>query len=378
MRRLTTHLPLLVLLSACAGSERDKGESGAFGTTTATGPGLDDQNRFAFIADGVPVVTDTDGDPVVPIRLPTDDYTSLTYIYLNRTGTAVGFSLSLDTTTIRPFGVRIDPTARALDAQPINDAVTRSKGPVPDAAGDVWGWVQYGDGTSPSNLIRLTTLDGTSLPGDAVAGWTQVWGYDFLGDGRFVTIYSDNSTDGPLWALDPSTETSDQLTETTFYDHLEVGLDDRVLGTIPFGFGVFDPATGLTTEYPIFPWYESALCPTEGPSGDDPLCFFEMVHPDWSADGRKVVFMGRASLITYDDDDGDVFVHDVESGETVRLTDDDTRDWTPRLSADGMWVYWLRDGTQLVRKRADGTGDLEVIWSGASASGQLQVAWPGL
>ena len=88
--------------------------------------------------------------------------------------------------------------------------------------------------------------------------------------------------------------------------------------------------------------------------------------------------MGRASIHTYDDDDGDVFVHDVATAETVRITDDDIRDWTPRLSADGEWVYWLRNLHQLVRKRADGTGDIEVIWSGQQISGQLQVAWPSL
>ncbi len=379
MRSVGLLCSLLLCLEGCATAPADKGETGAEvppGGGGGQSGGLDDQNRFVFIADGVPVVTDTDGDPVVPIELSTDDYTSLVYVYINRTGTAVGFSLSLDTRTIQPFGVRVEPTAGVLVAQHINDVVTRSKGPIPDATGDAWGWIQYGGDTSPTNLIRLTTLEGEPLPGDAVAGWTQVWGYGFFADGRFVTIYSDNSTDGPLWALDPDTESSAQLTDTTFFDFIEVGPDDRVLGTIIQGFGIFDPATGTTTEHPIFPGYESGACPTAGPRGDDPLCYFEMVHPDWSADGRKVVFMGRAGLVTYDDDDGDIFVHDIDSGETVRITDDVERDWTPRMSADGMWVYWLRESTTLVRKRADGTGEIEVIWAGASASGQLGVAWP--
>ncbi len=87
--------------------------------------------------------------------------------------------------------------------------------------------------------------------------------------------------------------------------------------------------------------------------------------------------MGRAVLGTYDDNDGDIFVHDMASGETVRLTDDDVRDWTPRFSADGQWVYWLRDNHQLVRAAADGSGEIEVIWQGESAGGHLDVAWPG-
>ena len=144
------------------------------------------------------------------------------------------------------------------------------------------------------------------------------------------------------------------------------------------GFGVYDPATETSEEHVIFPWDDPVLCPFAGPRGEDPLCYYEMVHPDWSSDGSKVVFMGRAGMVTYEDREGDVFVHHVDSGETVRLTDDEIRDWTPRFSADGEWVYWIREYSQLVRMRADGSGEIEVIWSGNSAGGQLQVAWPSL
>jgi len=58
------------------------------------------------------------------------------------------------------------------------------------------------------------------------------------------------------------------------------------------------------------------------------------VSPDWSPDGERIVFRGRAV------DNSDIYVIDVASGEITRLTDDPEFDGDPRWSPDGSRIVF--------------------------------------
>jgi Tol biopolymer transport system component len=84
----------------------------------------------------------------------------------------------------------------------------------------------------------------------------------------------------------------------------------------------------------------------------DPETYY--VEPAWSPDGR---FMAYRSII---DDVHDIWVVDLESGETVNLTDDQAVDIEPDWSPDGEWITFgtLRRGSphfDLYIMRKDGS-----------------------
>lgn len=72
-------------------------------------------------------------------------------------------------------------------------------------------------------------------------------------------------------------------------------------------------------------------------------------EPRVSADGRFVVFWSEATNLVPGDTNGtaDVFLRDLVAGTTTRLDPGDTtgaRSYEPRISADGRWVAFLNDG----------------------------------
>ncbi len=81
-----------------------------------------------------------------------------------------------------------------------------------------------------------------------------------------------------------------------------------------------------------------------------------------SADGRYVAFQSEAANLVLGDSNGvpDVFVHDCLSGQTVRVSvhagggEADGASWGPALSADGRYVAFVSEATNLV----DGDGNL--------------------
>jgi Tol biopolymer transport system component len=78
--------------------------------------------------------------------------------------------------------------------------------------------------------------------------------------------------------------------------------------------------------------------------------------PDMSADGRYVTFMSRSPDFVTGDTNGrrDIFVHDRQTGETTRVSVDssgkegDQDSWNPAISADGRYVAFHADATNLV------------------------------
>ncbi|OGT31992.1 MAG: hypothetical protein A2W28_11800, partial [Gammaproteobacteria bacterium RBG_16_51_14] len=90
--------------------------------------------------------------------------------------------------------------------------------------------------------------------------------------------------------------------------------------------------------------------------------------PALSADGRYVAFYSDATnLVTGDTNGtGDIFIHNRETGETTRVSvaDDVTEangySDSPALSADGRYVAFYSDATNLVTGGASGIGDIFV------------------
>jgi Tol biopolymer transport system component len=90
--------------------------------------------------------------------------------------------------------------------------------------------------------------------------------------------------------------------------------------------------------------------------------------PSLSADGRYVAFSSSASNLVEGDTNGtgDVFVHDLETGSTERVSIDssgseaDGGSDRPKLSADGSVVQFRSDATNLVAGDTNGFGDVFV------------------
>jgi Tol biopolymer transport system component len=84
------------------------------------------------------------------------------------------------------------------------------------------------------------------------------------------------------------------------------------------------------------------------------------LDPRVSPDGSRIAVQGA-------DGDNDVWLWDISRGSLARLTLDPGEDETPVWSPDGRWLAWVtqRSGRprQVMRRRADGSGDEEVVWS---------------
>lgn len=88
--------------------------------------------------------------------------------------------------------------------------------------------------------------------------------------------------------------------------------------------------------------------------------------PDLSSDGRFVVFSSSASNVIEQDgnDASDVFVKDLETGqvELISVALDgqvgNRRSMLPRMSADGRYVVFVSDATNLVEKDSNGARDV--------------------
>jgi Tol biopolymer transport system component len=92
------------------------------------------------------------------------------------------------------------------------------------------------------------------------------------------------------------------------------------------------------------------------------------IAPDISADGRYVAFMSAATDLVPSDDNGveDIFVRDLSTGTTVRASvdnlggDADAGSYQPALSADGRYVAFSSDASDLVPGDGNNMNDVYV------------------
>jgi Tol biopolymer transport system component len=74
-------------------------------------------------------------------------------------------------------------------------------------------------------------------------------------------------------------------------------------------------------------------------------------QPSISGDGRYVAFVSTATTLVERDTNNvdDVFVHDRDTGETVRIGGGDGPSYNPVISDDGAYVAFISDASNLVR-----------------------------
>lgn len=258
------------------------------------------------------------------------------------------------------------------------------------------GWIYYTDssGQTASSLFRIRAEGGqpevvTTTTGSIVQSPLAV------GDGRFV-IFVDNvrnrtAGNSPISVLDTQTRQTRVLLETggaslavTATGHL-LFVRDGSLFAVPFDLnrqGVsgaprevlagiqYDPSNGVA-QYAVSSngtlVYRSGAAPGTTLMWADArgaLRAFpeERIYydPRLSPDGRFV-----AAEVLGDSDD--IWVLDLTRGTQTKLSLGSEEDETPAWSPDGRWVAWStnRDAKRvIVRKRADGSGQEEVLWSG--------------
>ena len=63
----------------------------------------------------------------------------------------------------------------------------------------------------------------------------------------------------------------------------------------------------------------------------------EIFQPAWSPDGKSIAFAGQTGGLS------DLWVHDIETGQSKRLTSDPFADLQPAWSADGKQLAWVTD-----------------------------------
>jgi Tol biopolymer transport system component len=101
-----------------------------------------------------------------------------------------------------------------------------------------------------------------------------------------------------------------------------------------------------------------------------------------SADGRHVAFTSEASnLVPGDTNDvGDVFIRDRQLGTTARVSVSSTRSqgnnasYDPRVSADGRYVAFTSDASNLVHRDTNDIGDVFIRDRGASKTARVSVS----
>ncbi|WP_218110671.1 TolB-like translocation protein [Ostreibacterium oceani] len=130
---------------------------------------------------------------------------------------------------------------------------------------------------------------------------------------------------------------------------------------------VHDTQTGNTTRVSV----DSSGVEADGYSSD----------PSISADGRYVAFTSTATNLVAGDANGntDIFVHDTQTGDTTRVsvdsvgTEGDGLSQSPSISADGRYVAFTSNATNLVTGDTNGTDDIFVHDTQTGATTRVSV-----
>jgi Tol biopolymer transport system component len=107
--------------------------------------------------------------------------------------------------------------------------------------------------------------------------------------------------------------------------------------------------------------------------------------PSISADGRFVAFASDATALVPGDHNraGDVFVHDRKTGKTTRMSvasdgkPGNGASFSPQISADGRFVAFVSEATNLVRGDTNGAADVFVHDRGTGRTSRVSVASDG-
>lgn len=109
-------------------------------------------------------------------------------------------------------------------------------------------------------------------------------------------------------------------------------------------------------------------------------------HPSISADGRYIAFASRASNLVGNDMNStlDVFVHDQQTGQTNRVsvasdgTEGNDRSYRPSISANGRYIAFFSNASNLVSGDTNGVGDIFVHDRETGQTDRVSIASDGM
>lgn len=281
-------------------------------------------------------------------------------------------------------------------------------------AGDVWGWGtnssgQLGNGTTSTRVVSpilLHSLDGAvaaspltiimaSVAADGFGGDGYSEHPSISSDGRYVAFYSyasdlvagdGNSTDD-IFVRDLQNNTTERIsvseagTDSNSNSYLtSISADgscvafisaasNLVAGDSNGKWDVFvrDRQLGSTDRVSVPDFVYQGTLGSEA-NNESYASYFTMFCPSISSGGQYVAFASLASNLVLGDTNNraDIFVHDRQSGETVRASvygsGTDGNDWSmkPSISADGRYVAFISNASNLVAGDTNNNPDVFV------------------
>jgi Tol biopolymer transport system component len=192
-----------------------------------------------------------------------------------------------------------------------------------------------GDG----RFIAFSSTSSSLIPSDGNGFFSDVFVRDRLAGTLEIVSVSSTGVQGNVYSVSPSISADGRF----------VAFSSRAINLVPGETNgsiedifVRDRQAGTT---------ERVSVDSGGIQGDGPSLF-----PSISADGRYVAFTSSATNLVPGDTNGeiDVFVHDRQTGTTVRASVDssgvqaNTESNAPRISADGRFVVFWSPATNLV------------------------------
>jgi serine/threonine protein kinase len=228
------------------------------------------------------------------------------------------------------FGALIAPTAENADATPsvlpVGVRPTATLDPEVNAVGGRLVFFAERDDNFELYMLDLRTGAESQLTDNASPD-----SYPSVSpDGRFVVFQSNRDGDIDIFVLEIETSNLRQITDNTIWDRLPSWSPDgeRI---------VFSSDTRNDETFDLY---------SIRPDGTDlqPVLSngARNSHARWSTDGRYIVFTTGA---TDEADSWEIARLDLETGETVNLTDNDSADWSPNFSPDGQAIVYLTRGS---------------------------------
>jgi Tol biopolymer transport system component len=226
------------------------------------------------------------------------------------------------------------------------------------------------------------TIRRVSVASDGTQGNSASWNPSISADGRYVAFYSDASN---LVSGDTN-GVSD-----TFVKDLQTGTTKHVSVTSDGTQGnsdSFDPSISADGRYVAFHSFASNLVSGDtnnrgdifvkdlqigtikriSVASDDTQGNRDSLYPSISADGRYVAFYSEANNLVSGDTNGtgDIFVKDLQTDTTKRIsvasdgTQGNKYSIYPSITADGRYVAFYSDASNLVSGDTNGAGDIFV------------------
>lgn len=190
-------------------------------------------------------------------------------------------------------------------------------------------------------------------------------------DGRFVAYHSNASNLVPddtngfvdVFVWDASTGTTTRITDgNDDSSGPAISADGRYVTFVSEASDLVPDDTN--GQWDVFRWDATTGSIIHVTDGND-----LSTVPTISADGRFVTYFSEATDLVPDDTNGywDVFVWDAVTGTTARITDGDNHSVLPAISADGRYIAYTSYASNLVPDDINGAGDV-FVWDAATGA----------